>query len=197
MDKWDLPDFLYLWLDSIQVQSFSPMTFPNVGSKCGNGVDTEGILDFTFLFQPHSSDNLLVHFITLSDENALTEAWGFREFSLKLKLCDDSCASCSGPATIDCTSCMDNYYFSGGYCIPCNQGYFMVGQQCLPCHISCGECFRSSKENCLNCHPPDTIMGNTCVSPTSILYDRVKKIIIYTKFTIFLSIIFYQYPRCL
>jgi hypothetical protein len=165
IDAWG-PSILQLQINSILALELTPGFFPQTSTECGNGY-SEGLYNLNYLFQPHDNENLLVEFKTMG---ATGKCWGMREVSLTLKLCDDRCNSCTGPANFECLSCVDQYFFLSGYCIFCNVGYFLVSQQCLPCHITCGECFRSSKESCTNCFPPEYFLGNRCIPPTSKIF---------------------------
>jgi cysteine-rich repeat protein len=67
-------------------------------------------------------------------------------------LCDATCATCTGPASNQCTSC--------------TAGRFLSGSQCLPCHSTCATCFGPLDNQCTSCPVGTTLTpNNTCVVP--------------------------------
>jgi len=63
--------------------------------------------------------------------------------------CDSTCATCSGPASTDCTSCSAGNYLSSG--------------QCLPCTGNCETC-SGTASTCTSCHTGWFLVGSSCYS---------------------------------
>ena len=57
--------------------------------------------------------------------------------------CDDSCDGCSGPSSLDCDSCANDYFLQNEeLCISsCDQGFYEEYSVCNECHISCLSCY--------------------------------------------------------
>ena len=101
--------------------------------------------------------------------------------------CDDSCLTCNGGFSTDCTSCEpptflnDNHECvtcesNGTYlssqnqtCVSCNApGYFIDSGQCFDCDSSCLTCNGESNTNCTSCAAPAILdSDNSCVTCTS------------------------------
>ena len=67
--------------------------------------------------------------------------------------CATGCATCTGAASTDCTSCITGYYYE---------------TTCKPCHAACSACFDYSSVHCTACkpgyflHPASTICADYC-----------------------------------
>ena len=65
--------------------------------------------------------------------------------------CDDSCATCNGPNTDDCTSC--------------EPGFVLVNGECKQCHDNCLTCSGVTDHDCLSCNSPLVLKDGECVDP--------------------------------
>ena len=72
--------------------------------------------------------------------------------SFDCQLCDDSCDSCSGPASNQCTSCVAGKRLqSDGNCVLCETGKYFDNytMECVNCPATCTVCF--DNQTCLSC----------------------------------------------
>ena len=68
--------------------------------------------------------------------------------------CDQSCGTCRGPNTEDCTDCKDGFYWSNGYCLPCDS--------------TCSKCIGGDKTQCIECDPKFEMVDGLCVPPCDV-----------------------------
>jgi len=75
---------------------------------------------------------------------------GYWGSSLLCSRCDSSCATCSGPSSNQCSSCISPKTLNNGVCSQgCQSGYFMNNGQCTACLANCAVC--SSTLVCTTC----------------------------------------------
>lgn len=76
--------------------------------------------------------------------------------------CDPSCATCSGTANTDCTSCNQGFDHSNGMCTSnCPNHTYPKNGECLACASSCTQCINSSTE-CTECTAPLVLKNSAC-----------------------------------
>jgi len=79
--------------------------------------------------------------------------------------CYSTCATCTGGASTDCTSCISGYYLSG--------------DQCLQCSSNCATC-SGTATTCTSCNSGWFMVGTTCYSScNSPLYSYVSNGVTY------------------
>lgn len=83
--------------------------------------------------------------------------------------CHPDCASCSGAAFNQCSSCPpDRPVLTNGRCLPtCSQTQFFdkTSSSCQSCDASCASCSGSGPSNCLACSSSSQVLkGGSCVS---------------------------------
>ncbi len=92
--------------------------------------------------------------------------------------CDSECATCSGPAQSECTSCERGMLFtpSLGSCSPqCpTPHFFEFSGQCLHCTSECASCFERTSDDCLECADGFAMIEgtNTCIASCPSSYFR-------------------------
>lgn len=95
--------------------------------------------------------------------------------------CYSLCATCTGAASTDCTSCYTGYYLYSGQCLPCNSncatclvtnpnicascytGKYLSAGQCLACDGNCATCVGTST-TCTSCNAGWFLVGSACYS---------------------------------
>ena len=89
--------------------------------------------------------------------------------------CSASCATCSGPAETECTTCPSSYPFFNGpagsigaclaSCLPVSK-YADGNSICQPCDAACGTCSGATSSNCVSCSSASTPFLNSgaCVA---------------------------------
>ncbi len=68
--------------------------------------------------------------------------------------CHQSCKTCEGETSNDCTSCPDSQALNGRTCVSsCDKGYYIskLQRKCLPCEENCSEC---NSDACTVCKDP-------------------------------------------
>ena len=83
--------------------------------------------------------------------------------------CHPNCASCSGSAFNQCSSCPSNLpVLTNGWCLPTcskSQVFDKTSSMCQSCDSSCSSCSGSGPSNCLACSSSSQILHvGTCVS---------------------------------
>lgn len=78
--------------------------------------------------------------------------------------CDPSCATCSGPTSLQCLTCPSNTIFSNGTCrSTCSAGTYLSSTfQCLPCDSSCTTCSGPANSQCLSCPANAVLINGVC-----------------------------------
>ena len=71
-------------------------------------------------------------------------------------VCQSPCATCFGPDSDDCLTCVDGTYLysSNNTCLEsCGVGYFgnSTTLKCVECYVSCLECSGPLTTDCLSC----------------------------------------------
>jgi peptidoglycan/xylan/chitin deacetylase (PgdA/CDA1 family) len=87
-------------------------------------------------------------------------------------LCDATCATCTGPAANQCTSCVGGRYLSGGTCLTCatcaSNQYVQTACSgatntvCANCNATCATCTGAGTNACSSCSAGRWLNGTTC-----------------------------------
>ena len=85
--------------------------------------------------------------------------------------CHPDCASCSGAAFNQCSSCPpDRPVLTSGRCLPtCSKSQYFdkTSSSCQPCDSSCSSCSGAGPSNCLACSSnTQTLRGGSCAPTT-------------------------------
>ena len=88
--------------------------------------------------------------------------------------CDPTCATCSGPAANQCTTCVGGRYKSGGQCLTCSTcsaSQYEVSacstaanRACGACNAACATCSGSSASQCTSCAANKYLSGGQCLA---------------------------------
>ena len=91
--------------------------------------------------------------------------------------CDLSCATCDGPSSSNCTSCVALEYLSGGVCsscTTCDPGWFAsaacsatADTVCTQCDASCATCSGDTASDCTGCAAGKYLDGGVCKTCSS------------------------------
>ena len=82
--------------------------------------------------------------------------------------CDPACATCNGPTSYSCMSCLSSFYLlgnsTGGYCLSSCPvlGYIQSGVNCASCDPTCSACNGQSASQCFNCSSGYYLSGGYC-----------------------------------
>lgn len=86
--------------------------------------------------------------------------------------CDATCATCSGPAPTQCTSCEPGRWLGGGRCRPCSTcaaGTYTAAActptsntACSACHPTCATCTGPGAGACTSCGAGSYLNGGAC-----------------------------------
>lgn len=116
------------------------------------------------------STNLALHFNETTNLGkcvcSLTNTF-YNESSAKCQKCDLSCDGCTGPLSLDCLKCANNYELLEGICVPiCNNSQYFdnSSKSCHNCSSLCQSCFGPFENNCSICLENYYLMNSTCVS---------------------------------
>ena len=107
--------------------------------------------------------------------------------SQQCRLCDSTCAECSGPSGADCTRCLTvksshNYFMGGGKggsgeCVShCPlDGFYLepTNRTCLPCHDSCRQCRGPRATECTACSPNPCVLAGKCPPSITAILDEM------------------------
>ncbi|EAR89409.2 zinc finger lsd1 subclass family protein (macronuclear) [Tetrahymena thermophila SB210] len=77
--------------------------------------------------------------------------------------CHESCKTCSGTDSKQCTECKNGLYFRDGICQQCDisDGFFIKDKSCLKCSENCKTCSGSEKNECNTCRIDKFFVENT------------------------------------
>ena len=67
------------------------------------------------------------------------------------KICSSLCATCTGGAATDCSSCRYSLEVKGNGSCDCAERKYRVGTECFNCHPSCRTCSGPGVTECLSC----------------------------------------------
>ncbi|EDQ91403.1 uncharacterized protein MONBRDRAFT_2316, partial [Monosiga brevicollis MX1] len=84
------------------------------------------------------------------------------------KVCDGSCATCSGPSSSECLTCPGAYVLNANkQCVnPCPAGTYGTSGNCKNCDSTCATCEAAGSNACTSCTAPRTLNAATrqCIS---------------------------------
>lgn len=138
--------------------SFDSTKDTSVMKICGTQSFTEAIRPVDLVFD-HSADTLKLDITSTLTVAASVASWGIFDLSVSIDLCNNAyCASCTGPTTSDCLSCITGLFLQvspgPSTCETlCPDGFYSdaTTNTCLACDGVCVTCFGPLDSNCITC----------------------------------------------
>lgn len=91
--------------------------------------------------------------------------------------CFHLCATCDGPSSSQCNSCLANFVIKNGSCTPapCSAGFYqdITGGRnspiCKRCHKYCLRCYGPSTLQCISCRPTYKMINKQCIKDSRLI----------------------------
>lgn len=160
IDNWN-GESVTVNVDSVSIPtsvSFTSADDTSVMKVCGTAGYTEAVrpVDVVFL---HTATSLLLEISSSLAVPPSTASWGIFDLSVSIDSCNLAyCASCDGPTSSDCLSCITGLFLQvspgPSTCESvCPEGFYSDGTSntCPPCNGECVTCFGPLNSNCITC----------------------------------------------
>lgn len=181
IDNWSSNKvFVYLNTPTNPEYEASSMTFAGEDSQatlfCGDAAKSEALRPFD-VYTDHVLPDISIKISTDLAVSSSIASWGIFEFSISLERCHETCKTCSGSSSNQCTSCYPDASLTIGKSCICNNYYkatTVAPYTCATaicttcdfynCHASCNSCDGSSNINCLTCSNPRFLFNKQCLT---------------------------------
>ena len=158
----------------------SSMIFTSEDSKatlfCGDAAKSEALRPFD-IYTDHVLSDISIKISTDLAVSSSMASWGIFDFSVSLERCHETCKTCSGSSSAQCTSCyIDATLTTNSNCVcnlnhkaatvPSNTCTTAICTTCdlTLCHSDCTTCDGITSTNCLSCSLPLFLNNKQCLS---------------------------------